>query len=83
MPEKTILLKQISNEMKVLTRLLAYNIIQDQKNVADKAMILSRLGLSLAEMAVICGTSPKAVSVRLAEARRNKKRGNVDNTPKE
>lgn len=82
MPEKTILLTKISNEMKVLTRLLAYNITQGQKNVADKAMILSRLGLSLTEMAVICGTSPKAVSVRLAEARRNKKRGTGDTTDK-
>lgn len=82
MPEKTILLTKISNEMKVLTRLLAYNITQGQKTVADKAMILSRLGLSLAEMSVICGTSPKAVSVRLAEARRNKKRGTGDTTDK-
>jgi DNA-directed RNA polymerase specialized sigma24 family protein len=83
MPEKQIVLKQIRSEMTVLIRLLAYNITKDQKTIAEKAVILNRLGLSLSEIAVICGTSTGSISVRLAETKRKKKGEMVGKSPTE
>jgi hypothetical protein len=73
METNDVVLIKLSKEMNLMTRLLAYNAIKDEKTITDKAVILDRLGLSLSENAIICGTSAKAVSVRLAESRRKKK----------
>jgi len=56
-------------------RLLAYQIVAD-KNVSQGAPILKRLGLSLSDIADIYDSTTGSISVRLAESRRPKAKGN-------
>jgi len=52
-----------------ITRLLAAQVGSDLK-VTERAPLLHRLGVDRATIAVVCGTSPEVVSVRVAESRR-------------
>ena len=65
--------KQLTRELSTLKLLIAYQISLAHKTLPDKVSVLRRLGLSLADIATVCDTTPKSVSVRLAEKRRNTK----------
>lgn len=59
-------------EMRILQRLIALSLIEGKTQV-EGIRILARTGLDRNEIAEVCGTTPNAVSVRLAEAKRKKK----------
>jgi DNA-directed RNA polymerase specialized sigma24 family protein len=60
---------EIERKLSVLMNLLAYQIAEG-KTLAEAAPILRRLGLTPSEIAVVFNSSPNAVGVRLAEAKR-------------
>lgn len=60
-------------EVQVLQRLIALSLIQG-KNQAEGIRVLARTGMDRNEIARVCGTNPDVVSVRLAEAKRKKKK---------
>lgn len=59
----------LTREIRTLQRLTAMSLIQGQTQ-ADSIRLLARTGLDRNEIAAVVGTSPDAVSVRLAEAKR-------------
>ena len=69
MPDNDDSLLEISAKLDVLIRLVATR-IGNTLSVAERAPLLSRAGLDRNTIAAICNTTPEAVSVRLAEARR-------------
>jgi DNA-directed RNA polymerase specialized sigma24 family protein len=66
--------KKLATDLSTLKLLIAYQIALAHKTLPDKVSVLRRLGLSLSEIATVCDTTPKTVSVRLAEYRRIAKR---------
>lgn len=63
------LLREIGRKMDTLILLIGSN-VGPELSVADRAPLLSRAGLDRNAIAAICNTTPAAVSVRLAEAKR-------------
>ena len=59
-----------SDKQDIVIRLLAYLVAAQHHKLTDKAVTLRSLGLSPVEIARVCATTPKTVSVRLAEAKR-------------
>jgi DNA-directed RNA polymerase specialized sigma24 family protein len=70
--------KSLEQKLDMLIRLNAYMATKDMK-VADAAPILNELGMSASEIALILGSTPNAVNVRISEARAEKKKGKVKN----
>jgi DNA-binding CsgD family transcriptional regulator len=62
------------SKLDTIKDLLAYLVSVEHDTLKKKAVALSSMGLPPADIARIIGTSPKTVSVRLAEAKRKKKR---------
>jgi hypothetical protein len=62
-------LKSIDRKLGVLISLIAYQIAEG-KTVAEGAPVLKRLGLSSSEIADVFDSTAKAVSVRIAEAKK-------------
>ncbi|MCH7727386.1 MAG: hypothetical protein IH991_13030 [Planctomycetes bacterium] len=65
--------EEIDRKLAVVIGLLSYQIAGDM-TIADGAQLLSRLGLSNSEIAGVFDSTPKAVSVRLSEAKSKKKK---------
>ncbi len=65
---------EIKEALGTITRLLAAQIGAELK-VAERAPLLPRLGLQRNAIAGVCGTNPEVVSVRLAESRREGRKG--------
>ncbi len=63
------LLDSIDRKLSILINLMAYQVAQG-KTVAEGAPLLKRLGFRPIEIAQIFGSSPKAISVRLAESKK-------------
>lgn len=59
-------------KLDVLIRLFALQLARNEKTLADRAVLLNRAGLGPTEIARVCNSTPKSVSVRLARARRRK-----------
>jgi predicted transcriptional regulator len=70
--------KSFEQKLDILIRLNAYMATKGMK-VADAAPILNELGMSASEIALILGSTPNAVNVRISEARAEKKKGKVKN----
>jgi hypothetical protein len=60
---------EISAKLDILVR-LGGMAIGSNLSVAERAPLLARAGLGRNEIADICNTTPAAISVRLAEAKR-------------
>ena len=60
---------ELHEKLDTIIRLLAAN-IGTTLPVAERAPVLNRLGLDRGTIASVCNTTPAAVSVRLAEAKR-------------
>lgn len=58
----------------LIARLLAVIASQPEPSIAAKAVLLRRLGMAPAEIALVLNTTSKTISVRLAESRRGKKK---------
>jgi hypothetical protein len=67
----TIDSEALNQRLTLISKLLAFQIAGD-KSLAEGAPILKRLGFGNAEIADIFGSTPKAVSVRLAESKRSR-----------
>jgi CRP-like cAMP-binding protein len=65
------LLQDLNRKLDILLRLVATQVGADL-SVAERAPLLSRTGLDRKAIADVCNTTPEAVSVRLAEARKRK-----------
>jgi predicted transcriptional regulator len=70
--------KSLEQKLDTLIRLNAYIATKGMK-VAEAAPILNELGMSAAEIALILGSTPNAVNVRLSEARAGKKKAKAKN----
>ena len=75
-------LQSIEQKLDVLIRLNAYLATKGMK-VAEAAPILNGLGISSAEIALVLGSTPNAVNVRISESKANKKNTKVKNNGKE
>lgn len=64
--------EDLSESIRVVARLLAVSLVEG-KTQADAIRLLGRTGMDRNEIARVCATTPDIVSVRLAEAKRQKK----------
>lgn len=64
---------QVLEKLDIIVLLLGHILTNEQDTLQSKAFLLNSMGLKNPEIATICDTTPKIVSVRLAEARRNRK----------
>jgi len=62
---------EVSQKLQLIARLTAFQIAGKMK-LAEGAPLLKRLGFNNIEIALIFDSTPKAVSVRLAESKRKK-----------
>ncbi len=63
----------IEKRLDMLVRLMAAN-VGGGLSVKDRAHLLDRAGVDRATIAAVCNTTPEVISVRLAEARRKKRK---------
>jgi hypothetical protein len=63
------LLGEISSKLDILIRLVAAG-VGEGLSLAERAPVLQRAGLDRNVIAAVCNSTPEAVSVRLAEAKR-------------
>jgi len=63
-------LEVVGERLDLIARLLAYLVAAQHQNLEQRAVALSVLGLSVAEIARVCNTTRNTVSVRLSEARK-------------
>ena len=66
---------RIEKKLDELTSLLGFLVSETQEGLANKVVVLSRLGIGRAQIADICGTTALTVSVRLTEAKKRAKGG--------
>lgn len=62
----------VEQKLDVLIRLAALQLARSEETLEARALLLSRAGLGPTDIAKLCGTTTGSVSVRLAEARRDK-----------
>lgn len=66
-------LGEIDRKLDILIRLVATR-VGEGLGLAERAPLLSRVGLDRNAIAAVCNSTPGAVSVRLAEAKRKPRR---------
>lgn len=64
--------KRVEAKLDVIIRLLAAPMVQG-KSMKESVQTLAGLGLTTAEIASVCNTSPDAVRARRSEAKRGRK----------
>jgi DNA-directed RNA polymerase specialized sigma24 family protein len=69
-PSQTDSFEQLADKLDTLIRLLALQLARNEEDLASRAVLLTRAGLSPKEIARICDTTSNSVSVQLAKARR-------------
>jgi len=74
MNERNSLGEELKKTLDLVARLIAYLVAAEHDNLKDRAVTLSSLGLSPAEIARVCNTTPNTVSVRLNEAKKKPER---------
>jgi len=65
-------IEEIDRKLGILLRLIAYQTVE-KMTLSEGAPLLRRLGLNSGEIAEIYESTPNAVNVRLAEAKKKKK----------
>jgi hypothetical protein len=68
-------LARIEEHLELLVRLLALQVSPDSEPMIDRAVRLQKAGLQPKEIAQLCNSTPNAVSVALAKAKRQRKKG--------
>lgn len=63
---------KLGGKMDTIIRLLALQSIKDVETVKEKAMLLSKAGMSSREIAALCDTTPNTISVALSNAKKAK-----------
>jgi hypothetical protein len=66
-------LSRVEDKLNTLIRLFAMGTIKGLESVKEKAMVLSRAGLTPKEIASLCDTTPNTISVALSQAKREAK----------
>jgi DNA-binding CsgD family transcriptional regulator len=66
--------EEITNKIDLIVRLLALNIVKDQKIQKDKIIALSSFGFAPFEIAKLLGTTRNTVNVALSEMRKKTKK---------
>lgn len=64
----------IEKKLDTIIRILALSVTADCASLKDKAVLLSRVGLTPKDIASLCDTTPNTVSVALSGARRKRAR---------
>jgi DNA-binding CsgD family transcriptional regulator len=59
-------------KLDIILRLLALQAIKDAQTVKEKAVLLSKAGISSREIAGLCDTTPNTISVALSNAKKGK-----------
>ncbi len=66
--------RNILHELKIIKKLLAYNLVSGMKNQTEQISKLNSAGFGRKEIAEILGTTSNTVSVALARIRKAKKK---------
>jgi DNA-directed RNA polymerase specialized sigma24 family protein len=64
---------QVEAKLDTLIRLFAMTVMKGLGSVKEKAVALSKAGLSPKEIAALCDTTPNTISVALSQAKREAK----------
>ena len=64
---------QVEAKLDTLIRLFAMTVMKGLDSVKEKAVALSKAGLSPKEIAALCDTTPNTISVPLSQAKREAK----------
>lgn len=65
-------MKQIEDKLDLLTRLVASQLIEKEKNLEDKAYLLDRLGVDRKEVARICDTNTDSIKTLIHKKKKAK-----------
>lgn len=66
--------QRLEQKLEILIRLVAMELADHREVLGEKAVLLRRAGIGPKEIAAICGTTPKTISVALAQAKKKGKR---------
>lgn len=66
-------IRRLEGKLDVLVRLSALNAIQGTASLKERAVKLSKAGMTPKEIAALCDSTPNAVSVALSTAKREGK----------
>lgn len=66
--------EHMAHDLEVIKNLLAYQVARSCDTLLDRVVALAAAGMKQGEIAAICGTTPGSISVRLAEAKRKKRK---------
>jgi len=64
---------RLEAKMDNVIRLLALQLISKEQTVRERAILLSKAGLSSREIAVLCDTTTNTISVALSQAKKESK----------
>lgn len=67
-------LARLEAKVDVLVRLISLALIRDLSSLKERAVVLNRAGLAPKDIAVLCDSTPNAVSVALSGAKKEAKR---------
>jgi len=66
-------LSRVEAKLDTLIRLFALGVIQEHDSLKNRAVQLQKAGLAPKEIAMLCDSTPNAVSVALSNAKRDAK----------
>lgn len=69
------LTNSLSDKIDVMIRLFALSLFKDDQTIKERAILLSKAGLTSKEISVLCDTTPNAISVTLSAAKKEKAKG--------
>jgi len=70
-------LARIEQQLEILVRLVAMRVSPEGSPMIERAARMQKAGLQPKEIAVLCDSTPNAVSVALAKNKRQSKKGNT------
>lgn len=68
-------LQEMGQQLRVLVNLTALSVAPEKEAMIDRAVRLQKAGLAPKEIAALCDSTPNAVSVALAKAKRQSRKG--------
>lgn len=68
-------LQSLEKQLQVLVNLVALSVAPEKDAMIDRAVKLQKAGLAPKDIAALCDSTPNAVSVALAKAKRQSRKG--------
>lgn len=65
--------ERLEAKFDIMIKLLAMQLASGEQTVREKAILLSKAGLSSRDIAALCDTTPGTISVALSNAKKEKK----------